>query len=70
MCLAEHRVECVCERSHKYQLDDVNMETLESYWSPNVSDDVEQGWEEATDASLAYLLRTLLAKTAKEQGKL
>eukprot|EP00455_Lapot_gusevi_P002755 TRINITY_DN11132_c0_g1_i3.p1 TRINITY_DN11132_c0_g1~~TRINITY_DN11132_c0_g1_i3.p1 ORF type:complete len:360 (-),score=112.53 TRINITY_DN11132_c0_g1_i3:30-1109(-) len=52
----------------KYELDSTDAETLSSYLSPVINDELEQGWEECTDAALGCLLRTLLAKNARDQA--
>ncbi|XP_025097943.1 protein PTHB1-like isoform X2 [Pomacea canaliculata] len=39
---------------------------LETTISPVVSDSAEQGWQEMTDAAVTHLLRTVLAKSAKD----
>ncbi|XP_033097653.1 protein PTHB1-like [Anneissia japonica] len=50
-----------------YKLSDSEMDVLQSALSHHVPVDSEQGWEEVTDAALTNLLRTCLAKTAKDQ---
>ena len=50
----------------KYDLDDRNAEMLTAHLSPNIVDSVEQGWEECTFAAMTHLLRTSLAKTARD----
>mmetsp|Transcript_22638 Transcript_22638/g.70294 ORF Transcript_22638/g.70294 Transcript_22638/m.70294 type:complete len:843 (+) Transcript_22638:343-2871(+) len=52
---------------YRFNLDDESFEMLSSYLSPVVETVGEQGWEECTDASMTHLLRTSLAKNAKEQ---
>lgn len=43
---------------------------LESYLCPEFRDGAEQGWEETVDASLTYLLKTSMAKNAKDTASL
>jgi Bardet-Biedl syndrome 9 protein len=50
----------------KFDLDDESFGVLETHISPNVIDNPEQGWEETTEASVTYLLRTVMAKGAKD----
>ena len=52
----------------KYEMEQADLDVLQQYLSPSVNDDAEQGWEECTDAALVYLLRTLLAKNARDAG--
>eukprot|EP01027_Heterolobosea_sp_BB2_P000323 GEZU01000468.1.p1 GENE.GEZU01000468.1~~GEZU01000468.1.p1 ORF type:complete len:115 (+),score=40.86 GEZU01000468.1:195-539(+) len=47
---------------------DEDYNVLEQFLSPIVLDSAEQGWEECTDASMTHLLRTSLAKNAKESA--
>lgn len=49
----------------RFNLDDRNMEVIESVISPHVQN-FESGWEECTNAALTYLLKTKLAKSEKE----
>ncbi|XP_005112298.1 protein PTHB1 [Aplysia californica] len=41
---------------------------LETTLSPVVNASEEQGWEEAVDAAITHLLRTVMAKSAKDQA--
>lgn len=50
----------------KYGLDAENFALLRSYLSVHVEDCLDQGWEECTDASMTHLLRTVLAKNARD----
>lgn len=50
----------------KFGMNPMEFELLESYLCPELSEGVEQGWEEIVDASLTYLLRTSLAKNVKD----
>ena len=47
---------------HRYDLDEANYGALAAHLSPLVNDNVDQGWEEATDAAITHLLRTVLSK--------
>ncbi|KAJ8019984.1 Protein PTHB1 [Holothuria leucospilota] len=51
----------------QFNLTDKEMEVLEASLTPEVYCDGEQGWEETVDAAISNLLRTCLAKTAKDQ---
>ncbi|XP_006823784.2 protein PTHB1-like [Saccoglossus kowalevskii] len=50
-----------------YSLNRKESKILTSALSEDVTVDEEQGWEESTDAAITHLLRTCLAKTAKDQ---
>merc|ERR1712224_1129942 len=55
---------------YRFGLDDANYAVLEGHLSP-IIDDLQsgsQGWEERTDAAMTHLLRTCLAKNAKESA--
>jgi Bardet-Biedl syndrome 9 protein len=54
----------------RFELDDDNFRTLRLHLSPELCDTVEQGWEEQVDASLMHLLRTSLARNAKDRSAL
>lgn len=54
----------------RFDLDDENFSTLRLHLSPEVSGTPEQGWEEQVDASLIHLLRTSLARNAKDRSVL
>ncbi|PFX24103.1 protein PTHB1-like [Stylophora pistillata] len=49
-------------------MSDKDFEVLQTALSPEVSESQEQGWEEITDAAITHLLRTCLAKSAKDQA--
>eukprot|EP00736_Rhodelphis_marinus_P008702 Rmarinus@m.17603 len=53
---------------YRAKIDDASYDLLKNYWSSEVCDNTEQGWEEVTDASLAHLLKTSLAKSSKESA--
>lgn len=50
----------------KFGLNPMEFELLEAYLCPELAEGAEQGWEEVVDAALTYLLRTSLAKNAKD----
>ncbi|XP_041374621.1 protein PTHB1-like [Gigantopelta aegis] len=49
-------------------LTDEEFRVLESTLSPIVNDSDQQGWQETVDASVTHILRTTLAKSAKDQS--
>lgn len=49
-------------------MNDEEYGALKASLSPTVITDSEQGWEEQTDAAITHLLRTSLAKSAKDQS--
>eukprot|EP00744_Colponema_vietnamica_P002268 GILI01003593.1.p1 GENE.GILI01003593.1~~GILI01003593.1.p1 ORF type:complete len:697 (-),score=132.68 GILI01003593.1:484-2574(-) len=53
---------------YRFELDDNNFAVLRQHLSPLVTDAIEQGWEECTDVALTQLLKTSLAKSAKESA--
>lgn len=53
---------------YRFNLDEKNYEVLESHLTPIIDDTPEQGWEERVDAAMTHLLRTSLAKNAKESA--
>jgi len=55
---------------YRFGLDDANYAVLEGHLSPIIDDlqSGDQGWEERTDAAMTHLLRTCLAKNAKESA--
>jgi len=55
---------------YRFSLDDKNFAVLSSHFCPDVVDNPEQGWEELLDSSMTYLLRTVLAKNAKDSALL
>lgn len=50
----------------KHDLDPDNARLLETFLSPRVQDHPGQGWEERVDACMTHLLRTGLAKSARD----
>eukprot|EP00927_Polykrikos_kofoidii_P086089 TRINITY_DN9542_c0_g1_i3.p1 TRINITY_DN9542_c0_g1~~TRINITY_DN9542_c0_g1_i3.p1 ORF type:complete len:886 (-),score=138.16 TRINITY_DN9542_c0_g1_i3:203-2605(-) len=52
----------------RFELDDENFKMLRLHLSPEMIDTVEQGWEEQVDVSLTHLLRTSLARNAKDRS--
>ena len=46
----------------RFGIDEDGLRTLRSYITPLIQENFEQGWEEQTEASVAVLLKTLLAK--------
>eukprot|EP00793_Prasinoderma_coloniale_P000005 PRCOL_00005513-RA len=52
----------------KFALSDAEALALEAYLTPEVLDSMEMGWEETTDAALVHLLKTALARGAREAG--
>merc|ERR1712176_1016301 len=54
----------------RFELDDENFRVLRLHLSPEMCDTIEQGWEEQVDASLIHLLRTSLARNAKDRSAL
>ncbi|CAE7218110.1 BBS9 [Symbiodinium pilosum] len=54
----------------RFGLDEDNSNVLRRHLSPEVCDTTEQGWEEKVDTSLLHLLRTSLARSAKEGNSL
>jgi len=54
----------------RFELDAENFRVLRLHLSPEMCDSVDQGWEEQVDASLIHLLRTSLARNAKDRSAL
>jgi len=54
----------------RFELDEDNFRVLRLHLSPEIFDTVDQGWEEQVDASLMHLLRTSLARNAKDRSSL
>mmetsp|Transcript_22717 Transcript_22717/g.63135 ORF Transcript_22717/g.63135 Transcript_22717/m.63135 type:complete len:875 (-) Transcript_22717:176-2800(-) len=54
----------------RFELDEENFRVLRLHLSPEMCDTVDQGWEEQVDASLIHLLRTSLARNAKDRSAL
>merc|ERR1712203_325149 len=54
----------------RFELDEENFRRLRLHLSPEMCDTIEQGWEEQVDASLIHLLRTSLARNAKDRSAL
>ena len=50
----------------KFDLSPESFDVLKCYLSPEVPHKLDQGWEELTETALTFLLRTALAKHAKE----
>ncbi|CAM9736061.1 unnamed protein product, partial [Hapterophycus canaliculatus] len=55
---------------HRFQLPQKDHALLLAHLHPDVSDTEDQGWEESVDAAMTHLLRTSLAKVAKESAPL
>merc|ERR1719329_869964 len=51
----------------RFELDEDNFRVLRLHLSPEVWDTLEQGWEEQVDSSIMHLLRTALARNAKDR---
>lgn len=71
--LAANRLSCSVSlilllMSHRFELNNEAFGILRAHLSPTVDDNLEQGWEEITDAAMTHLLRTTLAKTAKSSS--
>lgn len=54
----------------RFELDEENFRVLRLHLAPEIFDTMEQGWEEQVDASLIHLLRTSLARNAKDRAAL
>lgn len=54
--------------SIKHEMDEMETAVLRSILSPIIVDNDELGWEEIVDAGITHLLRTTLAKNARETG--
>jgi len=54
----------------RFELDEENFRVLRMHLSPEICDTMDQGWEEQVDASLIHLLRTSLARNAKDRSAL
>ena len=56
------------QQFHRYRFDlsEVDTDILSQHLSPEIGDTMTQGWEERTDAALMQLLRTVLAKSARD----
>mmetsp|Transcript_66862 Transcript_66862/g.186862 ORF Transcript_66862/g.186862 Transcript_66862/m.186862 type:complete len:862 (-) Transcript_66862:169-2754(-) len=54
----------------RFELDEDNFRVLRMHLSPELYDTIDQGWEEQVDASLIHLLRTSLARNAKDRSTL
>lgn len=55
---------------YRFDLDEDNFRVLRHHLSPEVDDSIDQGWEEQVDSSLIHLLRTSLARNAKDRSTL
>jgi Bardet-Biedl syndrome 9 protein len=53
---------------YRFDMDDMNTDVLRQHFSSLLEDNRESGWEEQTDAALQHLLRTCLARSAKERS--
>jgi Bardet-Biedl syndrome 9 protein len=53
---------------YRFDMDESNTEVLRNHFCSVVEDSQEQGWEEQTDAALQNLLKTSLARNAKERN--
>ena len=51
---------------YKFKLDEEQFAILRAHLTPKINDDSEHGWEELVYASMTNLLRTCLAKSAKD----
>lgn len=54
----------------RFGLDDENFRALRLHLSCEMTEAIDQGWEEQVDASLSHLLRTSLALSAKDKSAL
>ena len=54
----------------KFGFDDRSTEILKAHLTPLVSDSDLQGWEECVDSAMTHLLRTVLAKSAKDTSSM
>jgi hypothetical protein len=52
----------------RFSLDDDMYALLRNHWSPLVIDGLHTGWEETTELSLGYLLKTVLGKGGRDAG--
>jgi Bardet-Biedl syndrome 9 protein len=52
----------------RFAIPEEDYQVLVTALSPDVDDTSEQGWEETVDAAMTHLLRTYLAKNAREAG--
>lgn len=64
LACATHLILLLIQYRFEMRKDDIKI--LKHYLSPIVVDSATQGWEECTDAAMTHLLRTSLAKSAKE----
>eukprot|EP01006_Ploeotia_vitrea_P029213 TRINITY_DN61798_c0_g1_i1.p1 TRINITY_DN61798_c0_g1~~TRINITY_DN61798_c0_g1_i1.p1 ORF type:complete len:865 (-),score=120.59 TRINITY_DN61798_c0_g1_i1:1500-4094(-) len=55
---------------YRFQMKKDEFKQLQYYLSPVVVDSQTQGWEECTDAAMTHLLRTCLAKNARESSSM
>jgi len=55
---------------YRFGLDEENFQALRLHLSPDLCDTVDQGWEEKVDTALMHLLRTSLARSAKDRATL
>merc|ERR1712048_488038 len=54
----------------RFELNEENFRILRLHLSPELMDSAEQGWEEQVDVSLTHLLRTSLARNARDRSTL
>lgn len=52
----------------KHEMDERSAAILSSHLTSTVVDTVDQGWEECINAAMTHLLRTSLAKNARESA--
>ena len=53
---------------YKFSLEEEDMQVLESHWTTDVDDNLEQGWEERVNSALLLLLRSTMAKAGKKES--
>jgi hypothetical protein len=53
---------------YRFDMDEANTEILRNHFCSEGEDSQDQGWEEQTDAALQNLLKTSLARNAKERN--
>eukprot|EP00944_MAST-04C_sp_MAST-4C-sp1_P015524 g15524.t1 len=56
----------ICLVSHKSHLSSASVEVLRAHLTPHVEQKFVQGWEECVDSAMTHLLRSVLAKSAKD----
>eukprot|EP01006_Ploeotia_vitrea_P019880 TRINITY_DN52130_c0_g1_i1.p1 TRINITY_DN52130_c0_g1~~TRINITY_DN52130_c0_g1_i1.p1 ORF type:complete len:444 (-),score=260.64 TRINITY_DN52130_c0_g1_i1:21-1352(-) len=75
MALAANRLSCATNLllllvQYKNGLSRAEAKLLAHYLSPTVSDSIDQGWHEQTNASMMHLLRTVLARSGRDQSNI